>query len=77
MIKPKLVIPNKDFTLQIIFDNGKKSTVDVSFILNESGEVVEPLKEWNHFQRVSIIDGIITWETGYDISPDYLLDLAG
>lgn len=76
MIKPKQVIPNKDFTLQIIFDNGKKSTIDVSFILAESGEVVEPLKSWDNFQKVSIIDGIITWPTGYDISPDYLIELA-
>ncbi len=76
MIKPKQVTPEKDFKLHVIFDNGKESIIDASFILLESGPVVDPLKNWEHFQKVSIVDGIISWPTGYDIAPEYLLELA-
>lgn len=48
----------------------------MSFILNENGTVVEPLKNWEVFQQVSIVDGVITWPTGYDIDPSFLLELA-
>ncbi len=76
MIKPKKVIAQKNFFIIVHFDNGKISNIDMSFILNENGTVVEPLKNWEVFQQVSIVDGIVTWPTGYDIDPSFLLELA-
>lgn len=76
MIKVKRVIPHPDFKLTVIFENNSISTVDMNFIFQESGPVVNPLKSYDQFCLVYIEDGVITWPTGYDIDPHYLLELA-
>lgn len=76
MIKPRKVIAQKNFFIVVHFDNGKISNIDMSFILNEQGPVVDPLKTWEIFQQVEIIDDVITWPTGYDIDPNFLVELA-
>ncbi len=76
MIKVKSVIPHPDFKLTVIFEDNTTSTVDMNFIFQESGPVVNPLKTYDQFKLVYIQDGIITWPTGYDIDPNYLLELA-
>lgn len=76
MTRVKSVNAHPNFKLTVIFDNGKSSLIDMNFIFNESGPVVEPLKQFENFQKVYIENGIITWPTGYDIDPNYLEELA-
>lgn len=76
MTKVKKVIPHPDFKLTVFFEDNNVSTVDMNFIFKESGPVVDPLKTYEHFRLVFIEDGVITWPTGYDIDPEYLLELA-
>lgn len=48
----------------------------MSFIFEESGPVVDPLKIYDNFRLVAVNDGVISWPTGYDIDPEYLIELA-
>ncbi len=76
MIKVIKVVPHPNFKLTVTFENNQISVIDMNFILNESGPVVDPLKAYENFQKVYIENGIITWPTGYDIDPAYLQKLA-
>lgn len=76
MTKVKEVIPHPDFKLTVIFEDNNISTIDMNFIFQESGPVVNPLKSYENFRLVFVEDGVITWPTGYDIDPQYLRELA-
>lgn len=76
MIKAKSVIPHPNFKLTVVFENNRTSTIDLNFIFNESGPVIDPLKIYENFQKVYVENGILTWPTGYDIDPEYLEELA-
>lgn len=49
MIKVKGVIPHPNFKLTIIFEDENISTIDMNFIFQESGPVVNPLKSYDQF----------------------------
>jgi hypothetical protein len=36
--------------------------------------VVDPLKDVREFSKVFVRNGIVTWTTGYDIDPYYLVE---
>lgn len=76
MIKVKKVIPHPDFKLTVTFEDNSTSTIDLNFIFNESGPVIDPLKKYENFQKVYLENGVISWPTGYDIDPEYLEELA-
>lgn len=60
------VIPKKDFTLELIFDNGEKRVYDVRPLLKK-GTVFEHLKKEENFLRVYIDDrNAVSW----DIDPE-------
>ena len=60
------VIPKKDFTLELTFDNGEKRVYDVRPLLKK-GTVFERLKREENFLRVYIDDtNAIAW----DIDPE-------
>ena len=76
MIKAKKVIPHLDFKITVTFEDNRVCIIDMNFIFEESGPVIDPLKTYDAFKNVTIVDGIVTWPTGYDIDPEYLLELA-
>lgn len=76
------VIPNKNFTLTIEFDNGEKRVLDMSDFL-QKGTVFEPFMNWDNFSRVYVdenhcvawdvdptIDSKKVWNNKVDLSPD-------
>ena len=47
---------------------------DFSFLLDETGPMLEPLKDPAYFKRVFVEDGALTWPNGYDWDPISLHD---
>jgi len=54
------------YRLAIEFSDDMIGERDFSFIKNESGLMLEPLKEPAYFARVFVEDGVLTWPNGYD-----------
>ncbi|OQY02635.1 MAG: hypothetical protein B6I26_00330 [Desulfobacteraceae bacterium 4572_130] len=66
----KNVIPNNDYTINIIFDNGEEKVFDVKPYLNKG--IFKKLKELNMFKTVKPVMGSIQWKHGQDFCPDTL-----
>ena len=76
------VVPNKDYTLILYFDNGEKRLYDVKPIIKE-GTLFEKLRDLNTFCRVYVddencvawdidpnVDSNIVWNNRIDLSSD-------
>jgi hypothetical protein len=74
MIKVRTVKAVGDFRLDIEFSDDTRGERDFSFIRNESGPMLEPLKDSAYFRRVFVEDGVPTWPNGYDWDPIALHD---
>lgn len=64
------VIPNKDYTLNIKFENGEEKIFDIRHLLNFG--VFKELKDLSYFKKVRPFMGTISWPHGQDICPDTL-----
>ncbi|MBK8983357.1 MAG: DUF2442 domain-containing protein [Ignavibacteria bacterium] len=72
----KLISANyiKDYKIEVTFNNGLKSVVDLE---NELwGEIFEPLKDRDKFKKFNLNPFTIEWENGADFSPEFLYELA-
>lgn len=76
MIKAIQVVANDDYTITVTMEDRRILKMDLSFVKNQSGPVVDPLKEKEEFKKVFIRNGIVTWTTGFDIDPYYLVEQA-
>lgn len=76
MISAIKVLATDDFTITVDLEDGRTLKLDMSFIKNEQGHVIQPLKQIEEFKKVFIKNGIVTWPTGYDIDP-YFLESEG
>jgi hypothetical protein len=76
MIKAMSVIANEDFSILVSLENGQTVRFDMNFIKQESGPVVEPLKQFEEFKKVFVRNGVVCWPSGYDIDPYFLLERA-
>ncbi len=74
MIKAIQVIAKNDFTILVQLEDNRNIKLDMSFIKKLEGPVVNPIKELNEFKKVFIRNGIVTWPTGYDIDPYFLIE---
>ena len=76
------VIPNRDFTLTLTFDNGERRVYDVSPLIQQ-GTVFAPLCDWEIFSRAYLdeahsvswdidptVDSNIVWDNKIDLCPD-------
>lgn len=76
------VVPQKDFTLMLTFDDGKERIYDVRPLLRE-GTVFAPFREWKRFQKVYLdenhcvswdidpnVDSTKIWSNKVDLCPD-------
>jgi len=65
---------NEDFTVDVLFSDGFKKRVDFSHVLHQESDITKPLKRFDYFKRVSILEGGkgITWPNEYDACPDWL-----
>jgi hypothetical protein len=62
------VIPNKDYTLTVTFDNGEIKIFDVKPYLERG--IYVALKNPVYFQTVSVIAGTVSWNDKQDFCPD-------
>lgn len=74
MTKAINVEPFNDFSIIVDLEDGRSLRMDLSHIKNLNGPVVDTLKNISEFNKVFVQDGIVTWPTGYDIDPYYILE---
>lgn len=58
---------NDDYTLKCEMENGDVYLYDMSFLHNEKGVVIEPLKDINYFKKVWPEPGSLEWPAGFAI----------
>ena len=56
-----------NFRLRVRFSDGTVGVHDFKEMVDESGPMVEPLKNLDFFNRVYISMGVLAWPNGYDI----------
>ncbi len=64
----------KDYKIEILFNNGVKSIVDLKDSIN--GVVFKPLQNIEYFKQFTKNRWTIEWECNADFAPEYLYDLA-
>ncbi|OFZ53828.1 MAG: hypothetical protein A2428_07920 [Bdellovibrionales bacterium RIFOXYC1_FULL_54_43] len=74
MIKAISVIAHDDFTIEVTLEDGRAIKLDMVFIKSQRGPVVEPLHQLAEFRKVFVRNGIVTWPTGFDVDPYYLIE---
>jgi len=66
----KQVIPQDDYTLSLVFENGEKGIFDMKPILNFG--IFQRIKDLDKFKRVRIAFDTIAWDGGLDLDPEYV-----
>jgi hypothetical protein len=61
-------------SILVTLDDGRILLHEMSDIENKSGPVIQSLKNDEEFKKVFISNGIVTWPSGYDIDPEYLIE---
>lgn len=56
-----------NFRLRVKFSDGTVGIHDFKDIVAETGQMVEPLKDIEFFNRVYISMGVLAWPNGYDL----------
>jgi hypothetical protein len=59
------------FRLRVRFNDGSAGTHDFAGMVNESGPMLEPLRDEGYFARVFLEFGAPTWPNGFDIAPEW------
>lgn len=73
LIEVESVSVEKDFVLEVVFNNGLKKKVDLSGLLKNPPPVFSSLRDQSEFKKVSVNPvGGIQWQCGADLSADYL-----
>ena len=68
MIRKILDVKAKDdYTLECEMENGEVYLYDMSYVKEESGEVIEPLRDINLFKQIWLDYGALEWPNGYGI----------
>lgn len=60
------------FRLRVHFGDGSMGEHDFGSIVNETGPMIEPLRDASYFERVFLEFGALTWPNGFDIAPQWL-----
>ena len=61
-----------DYKIKLTFDNGEKRIVDCQRWLK--GNIFEPLKDKQYFQKFFVDGWSIAWPNGADIAPETLYE---
>ena len=64
------VVPNDDYTINIVFDNEEEKVFDVKPYLDKG--IFKELKDPNVFKSVRTFMGSVQWRHGQDFCPDTL-----
>jgi Protein of unknown function (DUF2442) len=60
------------FRLRLSFTDGTQGVHDFTALVNEPGQMLEPLRDEGYFSRVFLEFGAPTWPNGFDIAPEWL-----
>jgi hypothetical protein len=60
------------FRLKVRFGDGASGVHDCTALVNETGAMVEPLRDPDYFARVFLDYGAPTWPNDFDMCPDSL-----
>jgi hypothetical protein len=60
------------FGLKVTFNNGQAGTHDCSALVQESGPMIEPLRDPASFAGAFLEFGAPTWPNGFDMCPEWL-----
>jgi hypothetical protein len=60
------------FRLRVRFNDGSEGVHDFATMVNESGPMLEPVRDEAYFARVFLEFGAPTWPNGFDIAPEWL-----
>ncbi len=65
----------KEYVLRLRFADGREGEIDLQGEL--AGEIFEPLKDPNYFQRFHVHPELhtVVWPNGADLAPEYLYSL--
>ena len=58
--------------LRVAFNDGSVGVHDFGALVEESGPMLEPLRDEAFFSRVFLDFGAPTWPNGFDIAPEWL-----
>jgi hypothetical protein len=61
--------PLEGHRLWLRFTDGSEGVRDLSGVISKGGEMVEPLKSKDYFDRVFVELGAPTWPNGFDLDP--------
>ena len=64
------VVPCEDYTLALVFEDGKDGILDMKPMLDFS--VFQRIKGLDDFKRVRIAFDTIQWDCGVDLDPEYV-----
>jgi hypothetical protein len=64
------VMPNEDFTLNIVLENGEKRILDMKPYLDFG--VFKKIQNYNSFKRARVSFDTIEWDEGVDIDPEFV-----
>ena len=74
MIRAVKVRATENFYILVNLEDGRTIKFDMQFIHKEVGPVVDPLKTPEGFLKAFVRNGVITWPSGYDIDPYFLIE---
>jgi hypothetical protein len=60
MINAISVTATEDFHIIVKLEDGRSFNIDMSYILKETGTIVQPLKNFKEFRQVFIQHGIVS-----------------
>lgn len=72
MIKVAKIDRLGGYRLRFEFGDGSVGEYDFTALVQEPGEMVEPLRDVTYFHRVFLEDGAPTWPNGFDAAPGWL-----
>ena len=64
------VVPQEDFSLFVVFDNGEEGILDIKPFLDFG--VFRQLKDYECFKRVRVAFDTVEWECGVDLDPEFI-----
>lgn len=68
----KAVVPRENYLLDITFSNGESGILDMKPYLDFG--VFSRIKDYQSFEKVSVIFDTVEWESGADLDPAFVYD---
>ncbi len=64
------VVPDEDFTLSVVFEDGREGTLDMKPYLDFG--VFQRIRDYADFARVRVSFDTVEWECRVDLDPEFI-----